>query len=381
MATVVKRVNPSGAVVYRALIRIKKTGYPDFSQSRTFSKKSLAVEWAKKREAEIEQNPEILFGERKQLLPTLEVATKRYLADVDAMGRSKKLGLLFLSSFEIGKKRIDRLTRADYAAHVAQRRAGLPAEGVAPIAASTALQELQYMRTVLKHAFYVWGYKVGWQELDFSVEGLAKSGMVAKSSRRDRLPTSEELQALTSHFYRQWTEPLHRNQIPMHLILWLAIYTGRREGEITRMMLADYAPDTAEWLIRDVKHPQGSLGNHKWFDVLPAALRVIEVLQRPGVRQRMAGCDGIKDSLVPLNPRSISAAFTRACKVLGIEDLRFHDLRHEAATRLAEDGATVPQIQRVTLHSSWGSLQRYVNLHRRRSGRLDFEEALRLASR
>ena len=92
MATVVKRVNPSGAVVYRALIRIKKTGYPDFSQSRTFSKKSLAVEWAKKREAEIEQNPEILFGERKQLLPTLEVATKRYLADVDAMGRSKKLG-------------------------------------------------------------------------------------------------------------------------------------------------------------------------------------------------------------------------------------------------------------------------------------------------
>ena len=379
MATVVKRVNPSGAVVYRALIRIKKAGWPDFSESKTFSKKSLAVEWAKRREAEIEQNPEILFGEQKRVLPTLQAATNQYLDDVAAMGRTKRLGLLFLTSFDIGQKRIDRLTRADYAAHVSQRRAGLPEQGVGPIAASTALQELQYIRTVLTHALYVWGYKVSWQELDFAAEGLAKAGQVVKSSRRDRLPTRAELQALTTYFYRQWTEPLHRNHTPMHLIIWLAIYTARREGEITRMMLADYAADAGEWLIRDVKHPQGSAGNHKWFDVSAAALPVIEALQQPDVQRRMAGCDGIAGSLVPLNPRSISAAFARACKVLGIDDLRFHDFRHEAATRLAEDGATVPQIQRVTLHNSWGSLQRYVNLHRRRTDRLDFAEALRAA--
>lgn len=92
----------------------------------------------------------------------------------------------------------------------------------------------------------------------------------------------------------------------------------------------------------------------------------------------MRPCNGIKSSLVPVRAQSISTAFTRACYILGIKDLRFHDLRHEAVTRLAEDGATIPQIQRITLHDSWGSLQRYVNL-RRRGGRLDFAEALAAA--
>jgi hypothetical protein len=32
----------------------------------------------------------------------------------------------------------------------------------------------------------------------------------------------------------------------------------------------------------------------------------------------------------PYDPKSVGAAFTRACHILGIQDLRFHDLRHEA---------------------------------------------------
>lgn len=378
MGTITKRTNPSGQMVYRAQIRVKKSGYPDFSESRTFSKKSLATEWIKKREAEIEQNPNILFGEKKRLYPTLKDAVKKYLEESEKMGRSKRMGLLFLSSFEIGKLRIDRIKRVDYAEHIMLRRRGIPEEGIAPIVASTALQELQYIRTVLKHAFYVWDMPVSWQELDFAVEGLGKSGMVAKSKKRDRLPTSDELQQLTNYFYRQWHNWRHVNLIPMHLIMWLAIYTTRRQDEICRMLLDDYRPDTAEWLIRDVKHPKGSKGNHKWFDVRPNALPVIDALMQPDMQKRMAKCKGIKNSLVPLDAKSISSGFTRACNVLGIEDLRFHDLRHEGATRLAEDGATIPQIQQVTLHNSWNSLQRYVNL-RKRLERLDFTDAIEKA--
>ena len=375
MGTITKRTNPSGEVVYRAQIRIKKADIPAFSESKTFTKKALATEWLKRREAEIEANPDILFGEKKKSIPTLKEAVERYLAEAEKTGYSKRLGLLFLSSFPIGSRRLDRLRRADYAEHIMLRRRGRPEEAIKPIGASTALQELQYIRTVLKHAFYVWDLPVSWQELDFAAEGLAKAGTVAKSARRDRLPTHNELQRLTTFFYQKWQHPQHTNLIPMHLIMWLAIYTARRQEEICRMILTDYNADAAEWLIRDVKHPQGSLGNHKRFDVLPAALPVIEALLRPDVQARMSPCNGIKGSLVPVKSQSISGAFTRACYVLGIEDLRFHDLRHEAATRLAEDGATIPQIQRITLHDSWSSLQRYVNL-RRRGDRLDFVEAM-----
>jgi len=62
----------------------------------------------------------------------------------------------------------------------------------------------------------------------------------------------------------------------------------------------------------------------------------------------------------------------------GIEDLRFHDLRHEGITRLAEDGLTIPQLQQISLHESWESLRRYVNLKSRRD-RLDFVEAMKVA--
>ncbi len=70
--------------------------------------------------------------------------------------------------------------------------------------------------------------------------------------------------------------------------------------------------------------------------------------------------------LLPLNPKSLGKEFREACKMLGIEDLRFHDLRHEGCTRLAEQSFTIPEIQKVSLHDSWSSLQRYVSVKARR---------------
>ncbi|HFD2188082.1 TPA: tyrosine-type recombinase/integrase, partial [Acinetobacter baumannii] len=81
--------------------------------------------------------------------------------------------------------------------------------------------------------------------------------------------------------------------------------------------------------------------------------------------------------LLPLNPKSLGKEFREACKILGIEDLRFHDLRHEGCTRLAEQSFTIPEIQKVSLHDSWGSLQRYVSVKARRNI-LQLEEVLRL---
>jgi integrase len=63
--------------------------------------------------------------------------------------------------------------------------------------------------------------------------------------------------------------------------------------------------------------------------------------------------------------------------MLGIEDLHFHDLRHEGCTRLAEQSFTIPEIQKVSLHDSWGSLQRYVSVKSRRNV-IQLEEVLRL---
>ena len=51
----------------------------------------------------------------------------------------------------------------------------------------------------------------------------------------------------------------------------------------------------------------------------------------------------------PHNHRSVSAAFTRACNKLKIEDLHFHDLRHEGTSRLFEAGLTIEKVALVLL--------------------------------
>ena len=50
------------------------------------------------------------------------------------------------------------------------------------------------------------------------------------------------------------------------------------------------------------------------------------------------------EHIFPYDPKSVGAAFTRACRVLGIKDLRFHDLRHEATSRLFERGYQIHEV-------------------------------------
>jgi Phage integrase family len=50
------------------------------------------------------------------------------------------------------------------------------------------------------------------------------------------------------------------------------------------------------------------------------------------------------------------------CQFLGIDDLHFHDLRHEGVSRLFEIGRNIPQVAAVSGHRSWSSLKRYTHL-------------------
>jgi integrase len=129
--------------------------------------------------------------------------------------------------------------------------------------------------------------------------------------------------------------------------------------------------------VHDIKNPNGSKGNHKSFDVLDPCKEMMKRLKQSEVRERMLKLGHDENLLLPLNPKSLGKEFREACRMLGIDDLRFHDLRHEGCTRLAEQSFTIPEIQKVSLHDSWGSLQRYVSVKARRNI-LQLEEVLRL---
>ncbi|AXF43618.1 tyrosine-type recombinase/integrase [Acinetobacter bereziniae] len=365
MGTISQRKLADGTIRFRAEIRISRKGFANFKESKTFSSMRLAQKWLAMREEEIEENPDILLGRSDVTNITLANAIDKYLDEVGSeYGRTKTYCLRLIQKFPIAQYIITKIKPADISEHVALRKAGYAKLDLKPIATSTLQHELLHIRGVLSHASVMWDVNVDLAGFDKATAQLRKTRQISSSGKRDRLPTTAELKKLTEYFYRKWQKPVY--SYPMHLIMWFAIFSCRRESEITEMLLADYDEDNEVWKVRDLKNPNGSKGNHKEFNVLEPCRKMIELLQVKSTRKRMLNRGYDKDLLIPLSPKTIGGEFRNACKILGIEDLRFHDLRHEGCTRLAEQGFTIPQIQQVSLHDSWGSLERYVSVKKRK---------------
>ena len=66
--------------------------------------------------------------------------------------------------------------------------------------------------------------------------------------------------------------------------------------------------------------------------------------------------------MLPYKTESVSAAFQRACARLKIEDLHFHDLRHEGISRLFEAGLAIEEVALISGHQSWNMLRRYTHI-------------------
>ncbi len=375
MGTITKRKNKDGTIRYRSQIQINRDGIKH-NESKTFSTKKLAQAWLKKREAEIELNPSILTDTPTKSMRLSEAIKKYHLETKGNFADSLGFNLNLLLNFDIANVKLDKLTAQHVTTFAHQRLNGLQ-EGYNPVKPQTLNADLVRIRAVLKQARYAWGCEVNLHNFEDAVQALRFTRKIKGSDKRYRTATADELQKLTTYFYAQFQSKA--NHYPMYLIMWLAIYTCRRQGELTRLRLDDY--NDGWWLVRDSKSPKGSKGNHINTRISENAEKVIKELKKKKIREKMnfhkATCWN-EDLLLPLSSDSISTRFTEACKVLGINDLRFHDLRHEGITRLAEKGLTIPQIQTYSGHRSWSALQIYVNITARQSV-LEFDEAVEVA--
>ncbi len=138
----------------------------------------------------------------------------------------------------------------------------------------------------------------------------------------------------------------------MTKIIPFAMFSTRRQDEICRIVRPDLDEARSRVVVRDMKHPGDKTGNDVRCNLPPEALAIIKTIPEREKEPR----------IFPYDPQSISTAFTRACKLLGIVDLVFHDLRHDGISRLFEMGNTIPEVAAVSGHRQWKSLQRYTQL-------------------
>lgn len=354
MATILQRKQADGTVRYTVQIRLKVDGAAH-RESRTFATKHAAATWARKREDELK-------GGGAQPVGVARVTIGRLIADYlceqgARLGRSKQQHLNLLSNLPIADMDAIGLTPAQLVAHVRQRRE----RGTGP---ATVLNDLIWLRVIWRHAA-LHRVPVNMEVIAEATTYCKAEKLVAKAKQRVRRPTSDELRRIGAYFLDKSVRRC--NAPPMYLILWAAIYSCRRLDELCRMRLSDWDRERGVWLVRDVKHPDGSSGHHLEMTVTDRLAPVAEALVQAFTRS-----EG-DDRLVPMQSKTVGTQWQRAMKLLGIADLHWHDLRHEGASRLAEDGLTIPQIQRVTLHESWSSLERYVHVPVRVGARVEWD--------
>jgi integrase len=329
---ITSRKRGDGTVGHTAQIRLKKDGKTIFTESKTFDRKPAATAWLHKRKAELAQ-PGALD---KPNDPTLADVIDTYNADSRrGHGATKDQVLRTIKASSLGALRCSQITSPELV-RWAQSIQAQP---------QTVGNYMSHLSAVFAVAKPAWGFPLDAQAMIDARVVLKRLGVTGKSKERTRRPTLAELDKLMAHY--TVAEAKRADSIPMRAIILFAIFSTRRQEEITRMVGKDLNRTGSEIIVRNMKNPSEKIGNDVTTTLPPEALRLIEL--RPAT-------DG---TIWPFNAESISASFTRACIILGIEDLHFHDFRHDGISRLFELGWSIPRVACVSGHRSWKSLQRY----------------------
>lgn len=222
-------------------------------------------------------------------------------------------------------------------------------EGAGPVTLSA---DFGYLKLVLTHAAAVHGIDVKVEPVDLARVALKRLGLIGKSRQRDRRPTADEIKRLLDHF-----DDNRRLRIPMGRIVRFAIASAMRQEEICRFCWSEVDVQQRVVLLHDRKDPREKDGNDQWVPLLDlSGFDALELIKQ----QRKHWPRG--DLVFPYNSRSVGTAFRRACKALKIRNLHFHDLRHEATSRLFEAGLRIEEVALVTGHRDWKMLKRYTHL-------------------
>jgi len=304
----------------------------------TFETKREARDWAAAIEAQASHIAASGFAPPPKGATVADLIDK-YVEDTDPGGRTKRATLRMLRR-ELGGVTLSNLSALVMRDFI-DRRIKQGAGGV------TISADLSYMSALIKWARHSRRIDLSTTIVRDAREGLKYRRVDTRGVERNREPSDEELQRL----YALWDgNPYQR--IPMSIICRFAIATGMRQGEITRLDIEDLDREARTIVIRDRKDPRRKVGNHQTVPLLPDAWAIVQEILEERDRGR----------LFPYESASVSTAFTRACKKLGIKDLRFHDLRHRAAREFFRMGLDIPRVALLTGHKSWTMLRRYTDI-------------------
>lgn len=335
MATITKRRDSNGNTSYQVKVRLK--GYP--AQSATFERLTDAKKWATQTEAAIRERRHFRSVEAQK--HTLAELVGRYVRDV-LPTKGGATQLTQQRQLEWWKKELGEYSLAECTpALIAEARDKL----VRQSSGSTANRYL----AVLSHAFTVACKEWGWIETNpvfLVTKPKEPRGRVRFLSDDER---ARLLAACRESPSSSWLYPL----------VVLALSTGMRAGEIRALTWDRVNLKQGRILLEETKN-----GDRR---VVPLAGHALQLL-KAYAKVRRLDTDLVFPSRrlskpgAPAKPVNLQHPWEEALQQAGIEDFRFHDLRHSAASYMLMNGATVAELAEVLGHKTLQMVKRYSHL-------------------
>ena len=323
MASLRARPGPSGRRVWQ--VRIKKRGYPELA--KTFDLKTEATAWAKQIESEMDRG---VFMSRAEAESTsLAELIDRYQHEITPQKRGaamERSHLRVIGQDPVVRGFISGITGKELTAYKNRR--------LKVVSASTVNRELNILSHVFTVAAQEWHIHLPWGN---PVRLLSRPRVDDKRDRR--LVGDEEKRLLTA-------AETYGDAGEIGFIITWAIETAMRRGEIASMRWEHLDRKDRVLLIPETKN-----GTPRQVPLSTVAFGVLDALPR-----RLDG------RVLAIHAASISRAFAETCKAAGIEGLTFHDLRHEATSRLFEKGLNPMEVAAITGHKTLQMLKRYTHL-------------------
>jgi integrase len=335
MATIERRITGDGKASFRVKVRLK--GYP--AQSASFERLTDARRWAQQTEAAIREGRHFKTTEAKR--HTLGELIERYLRDVlpkkkVSTAKDQKQQLLWWKE-QLGAYSLADITPSLLAGY-RDRLASTPTLRDRPRTPATVVRYL----AALSHAFTIAVKEWGWLETN----PFTRVSKPKEPRGRVRFLSDDERSRLLEACRGSSNPHLYRAVV-------LALSTGARRMEVMALRWPQVDFQRGVITLHETKNGE--------IRVLPLVGHALN-LMKDHAKVRRIDTDLVFPGHNPQQPIDLRAPWEAALRQAGIEDFRWHDLRHSCAAYLAMSSATLAELAEVLGHKTLSMVKRYSHL-------------------
>ena len=304
-------------------VQIRKVGYPPVTKS--FSSITVARKWTKATEADMERRLSVSVPSRLTVGDLLE----RYESEVIPTHKGSRREIYKSRTL---RKNFSKIRLCDLSPSDVRQYRDIRLKTISP---ATLRRELAVLSSAINHASKEWGIFVSTNPV------TAISVPRTANARSRRLEADEQNRLLSA------------SNGELRRIIIIALETGMRRGEILQIRRSHI-----DFNLQTLRIPLTKTDTPRTIPL--SSMAVVSLKEQISISGNITP---IRETpLFSLLPDSLSQAFRRLCRRLDIQNLHFHDLRHEATSRLFEKGLNPVEVATITGHKDTKMLMRYTHL-------------------